>query len=63
LNAGEVAVLIEDGSAVQLDVLGVQTTDQRLTILDVVEQTLRHEWVFIEVYQVRRLTRHQGGHQ
>jgi len=63
LSASEVAVLVEDGSAVQLDVLRVETTDQCLTILDVVEQTLGHEWVFIEIHQVRRLTRHHGGRQ
>jgi len=63
LSASEVAVLVEDGSAVQLDVLRVETTDQRLTILDVIEQTLGHEWVFIKIHQVRRLARHHGGHQ
>jgi len=55
LIAGEVAVLVEDGSTIQLNVLCVKTADQRSTILDVVEQTLGHEWVFVEVHQVSSL--------
>jgi len=55
LSAGEVAMLVEYRGAVQLDVLCVKTADQRSTFLDVVEQALGHERVFVEVYQVRRL--------
>ena len=53
--AVEVAVLAEDGRSVQLDVLCVNAADQSLTILDVVEQTLGHEWVLVQVHQVGRL--------
>ena len=55
-SAGEVAVLVENGRSIQLNVLRVETTDQRLTILDVVKQTLRHKWIFIEIDQMSSLT-------
>jgi len=55
-------MLVEYGGAVQLDVLCVQTADQRSTFLDVVEQTLGHERVFVEVHQVRGLSSHHSEH-
>ena len=59
-NADKVAMLVEYRGAVQLDVLCVETTNQRLTFLNVVEQTLGHKRVFVEVHQVSGLASHHS---
>ena len=55
MSAGEEAVLVENGCAVELDVLRVETSDQRATVLDVVQQALGHERVLVQIHQLSTL--------
>jgi len=51
----EVAMFVEYVGAVELYVLAVSATNHRPSVFDVIQETLGHEWIFVQVHQVRRL--------
>jgi len=59
ISVAEGAVMVENVGATQLNVrLHVRITglsDLRQAVLQVVQETLGHEWVFVQVHQVRCL--------